>query len=211
MTSNNNNQQFNNAIYMFIVLCLFVIALAMCSCNAEKKALKPYKAVNSDVDSSFKAKKKELIARVCAVNFPIEIKTIKIDSVVNRIVKVTDNALINKLKAQLAKGCPTLNIDSILNDNAIVDTIYIDHYHTTTSTVKDTVGSYFKAQIENELRGKVNDLTAENTSLNKHISDITNDLNNVSKERNKWRLYFFLLLICGIAYKAVKIYLKAKI
>jgi FtsZ-binding cell division protein ZapB len=113
---------------------------------------------------------------------------------------------VNKLKAQLAKGCPTLNIDSLYNEFPL-DTIYIDHYHTKTVTQKDTTGNYFRQLNEDALRSDNNTLNAENVSLNKHIEDITKDLNEVKKTKDKWKLYFFLLLTSGIAYKVAKIYL----
>ena len=128
-------------IIMIKKILTAIIVIVVVSCNAEKKALKPYKAVNSDVDTSYKKKKIDLISRVCAVNFPIEIKTIVKDSITTKIVRVQDNNVINRLKAQLAKGCPTINIDSIYNELPF-DTIYIDHYHTKTVTQKDTISLY---------------------------------------------------------------------
>jgi uncharacterized lipoprotein YmbA len=209
--TNNNNQQFYNSIYMFIVLCLFIIALSLCSCNTEKKALKPYKLVNSDVDSSFKDKKKELIARVCAVNFPIETKTIVIDSTKTKVIKVTDNAAINRLK-QLLKDCANkpINIDSIYNSLPL-DTVYVDKYHTTTITKKDTINNWRTA---NEIQALQNGKMLLNATLNAKIDDYNKEVTTnkgLQKERNKWRLYFFLLLLSGIAYKVAKTYLKTKI
>ena len=92
-------------IYLAILIALLIFMIGLQSCNSEKKALKPYKEVNSDVDTSYKAKKIELISRVCAVNFPIEIKTIVKDSITTKIVRIQDNNLVNKLKAEHAKKC----------------------------------------------------------------------------------------------------------
>ena len=128
-------------IYLAILIALLIFMIGLQSCNSEKKALKPYKAVNSDIDTSFKAKKIELISRVCAVNFPIEIKTIVKDSITTKIVRVQDNNLVNKLKAELAKKCKDINIDSIYNLLPF-DTIYINHYNTKTVTQKDTLSLY---------------------------------------------------------------------
>lgn len=194
----------------FIQLALIIGAASLfiavfTSCNAEKKVLKPYKAVNSDVDTSFKEKKKELISRVCAVNFPIQEKTIIKDSIRTKLVKVQDNTLINKLKAQLAKGCPTINIDSIYNELP-TDTLYVEKWRIKEVTQKDTQTLYNMAKTNDELHSKVNTLEADKTSLNKHIEDITSDLNKA----NKWKLYFFLLLFAGVAYKVAKIYLSTK-
>lgn len=212
MTNNLNPQHKFNIVYNWVVLFVILIIFSISAgCNAERKLLRPYKAVNSDVDTSYKAKKKELIARVCATAFPIEIKTITKDSIVNRIVKVQDNNLISKLK-KLLQDCntKTIDVDSILNNYAIVDTIYIDHYHNTTSTIKDTIGNWRKAN-EIEL------LHNENILLNANLDAIKDDLKEseahskaLQKERNKWRLYFFGLLIIGIGYKVAKTYLKSK-
>jgi len=194
------------AIGLLIGILAITLSVGLSGCNAEKKALKPYKAVNSDVDTSFKAKKKELVARVCAINFPTQEKIVIKDSIRTKIVRVQDNSMVNKLKAQLAKGCPTLNIDSIYNELPL-DTVYVDRWHSSDKQGKDTTGNYFRQQNENELRNHANILEADNTSLKKQISDIAVDLNEAKKEKNKWKLYFFLLLSAGIVYKVAKIYL----
>jgi FtsZ-binding cell division protein ZapB len=193
-------------IYLVALVLLLAALIGLQSCNSEKKALKPYKEVNSDVDTSFKAKKIELISRVCAINFPMQEKTIVKDSITTKIVRIQDNNLVNKLKAELAKKCKDINIDSIYNLLPF-DTIYIDHYHTKTITQKDTITLKQMAKSNDELHSKVNTLNAENTSLNKHIEDLTKDVNQSHKNSNKWKLYFFLLLGAGIVYKVAKIYL----
>jgi hypothetical protein len=187
-------------------ILISIIVIVVVSCNAEKKALKPYKAVNSDVDTSYKAKKIELISRVCAVNFPIEIKTIVKDSITTKIVRVQDNNLVNKLKAELAKKCKDINIDSIYNLLPF-DTIYIDHYHTKTVTQKDTISLYNMGVENTRLVYYNQQLKSIIDDNNKDIKYITSDNVASKKDRNKWRLYFFLLLGAGIVYKVAKIYL----
>jgi hypothetical protein len=208
MKINSNNQGFYNAMYMFIMLCLFIIALSLCACNAEKKALRPYVKVATDTDSNYISKKKDLIARVCAVNFPIETKTIVIDSTKTKIVKVTDNASINRLKA-LLKECANkeINVDSIYNTLPL-DTLYVDKYHTTTITQKDTVGNFYKA---NEIQSLKNDNFILKASINAKIDDYNDEVTHskkLQKERNKWRLYFILLVCLIIGLKAAKLYFK---
>lgn len=180
-------------------ILIAIIVIVVFSCNAEKKALKPYKAVNSDVDTSYKAKKIDLISRVCAVNFPIEIKTIVKDSIFTKIVRVQDNNVINKLKSQLAKGCPTINIDSIYNELPF-DTIYIDHYHTKTVTQKDTL-SLYNMGVENSR------LIYYNQQLKNVIDDNNKDiekLNDNLKLANKWRIICFILMALIICYFGLK-------
>ena len=189
-------------LYLVALVLLLAALIGLQSCNSEKKALKPYKEVNSDVDTSYKAKKIELISRVCAVNFPMQEKTIIKDSITTKIVRIQDNNLVNKLKAELAKKCKDINIDSIYNELPF-DTIYIDHYHTKTVTQKDTL-SLYNMGVENsrlvyynqQLKSVIDDNNKEIEKLNKNL-----------KLADKWRLYFFLLLAFGIAYKVAKIYL----
>jgi len=192
-------------IYLAVLIALLISVISLQSCNAEKKALKPYKAVNSDVDSSYKEKKKDLISRVCATNFPIEIKTIVKDSINTRIVRVQDMNVINKLKAQLAKGCPEINIDSIYNELPF-DTIYIDHYHTKTVTQKDTL-SLYNMGVENSRLTYYNlQLKSVIDDNNKEIEKLNKDLTSDKKLINKWKFNFWLLFIIIICYFGFKVF-----
>ena len=173
-------------IYLVALVLLLAAFIGLQSCSSEKKALKPYKAVNSDVDTSYKAKKIELISRVCAVLFPVQEKTIIKDSIRTKVVRVQDNNLVNKLKAELAKKCKDINIDSIYNILPF-DTIYVEHYNTKTVTQKDTFTLREMAKSNDELHSNVNTLNAENVSLNKHIEDATKKLNEVEKTKDKWK------------------------
>ena len=186
-------------LYLVALVLLLAALIGLQSCNAEKKALKPYKAVNSDVDSSYKEKKKELIARVCAVNFPIEIKTVVKDSITTKIVRVQDNNLVNKLKSELAKKCKDINIDSIYNELPF-DTIYIDHYHTKTVTQKDTI-SLYNMGVENSR------LVYYNQQLKNVIDDNNKDIEKLNKNlklADKWRIRCFILMALIICYFGIK-------
>jgi len=186
-------------IYLVALVLLLAALIGLQSCSSEKKALKPYKAVNSDVDSSYKDKKKELIARVCAVNFPIEIKTVVKDSIRTKVVRVQDNNLVNKLKAELAKKCKDINIDSIYNILPF-DTIYIDHYHTKTVTQKDTL-SLYNMGVENSR------LTYYNLQLKSNIEDNNKDIEKLNKDlklSDKWRIRCFILMALIICYFGIK-------
>jgi hypothetical protein len=196
----------NQLIYLVALVLLLAALIGLQSCSSEKKALKPYKAVNSDVDTSYKEKKIELISRVCAVNFPIQEKTIVKDSITTKIVRIQDNNLVNKLKAELAKKCKDINIDSIYNLLPF-DTIYIDHYHTKTVTQKDTLSLYNMGVENTRLVYYNQQLKSIIDDNNKDIKDITADNVAAKKDRNKWRLYFFFLLSACIVYKVAKIYL----
>jgi hypothetical protein len=194
----------NKELVLLIALILTLAAIiGLQSCNAEKKALKPYKAVNSDVDSSYKEKKKDLISRVCATNFPIEIKTIVKDSITTKIVRVQDMNVINKLKAQLAKGCPEINIDSIYNELPF-DTIYIDHYHTKIITQKDTLSLYNMGVDNSRLTYYNLQLKSNIDDNNKEIEKLNKDLTSDKKLINKWKFNFWILFILIICYFGIK-------
>jgi len=188
-------------IYLAILIAMLIFAIGLQSCSSERKALKPYKAVNSDVDTSFKSKKKELVARVCAINFPIQEKTIIKDSITTKIVRVQDMNVINKLKAQLAKGCPEINIDSIYNELPF-DTIYIDHYHTKTITQKDTL-SLYNMGVENSR------LTYYNLQLKSVIDDNNKEIEKLNKNlklADKWRIRCCILMALIICYFGIKMF-----
>jgi len=196
----------NKELVLLIALILTLAGLiGLQSCNAEKKALKPYKTVNSDVDSSYKEKKKELISRVCAINFPIEIKTIVKDSINTRIVRVQDMNVINKLKAQLAKGCPEINIDSIY-EALPFDTIYVDHYYTKTVTQKDTLSLYNMGVDNSRLTYYNLQLKSNIDDNNKEIEKLNKDLTSDKKLINKWKFNFWILFILIICYFSFKVF-----
>lgn len=194
------------AIGLVVAILLIILIGGLSGCRPSKVPNRIYKKLATDAVPLDNEYKKNVMAQKCNVLFPIVPITIIKDSIRTKVLKVQDNNLVNKLKARLAKGCPTLNIDSIYNELP-ADTIYIDHYHNSTTTVKDTTGNYFKQLNEDALRDTTNKYKAENVSLNKHIENITKDLNDTKKEKNKWKLYFFLLLSVGIVYKVAKIYL----
>ena len=186
-------------IYLAALILLLAALIGMQSCSSEKKALKPYKAVNSDVDTSYKAKKIELISRVCAINFPMQEKTIVKDSITTKIVRIQDNNLVNKLKAELAKKCKDINIDSIYNLLPF-DTIYIDHYHTKIVTQKDTL-SLYNMGVENSR------LVYYNQQLKNVIDDNNKDIEKLNKNlklADKWRIRCFILMALIICYFGIK-------
>ncbi|MFY8004407.1 MAG: hypothetical protein ACOVNR_06165, partial [Chitinophagaceae bacterium] len=144
-------------------IAAIVLLILVVGCNAEKKALKPYKAVNSDVDTSFKDKKKELISRVCAANFPIEIKKIKYDSIVYKNVRVVDNTKINLLKKEverLKNSIPNVNTDSLYQSfydsvlNDLPECKQVEHYQKSDETKKDTISLFNMAKDNSELHNK---------------------------------------------------------
>lgn len=197
--------ELHNSLYIFAIITAIVfIVVLLQSCSSERKALKPYKAVNSDVDTSFQAKKKELISRVCAANFPIEVKTIIKDSIYTKLVKVQDKTEINRLKYLLAQKCKEVNIDSIYNALPL-DTIYIYNTKTKQVTIKDTIANY---QLSKQISILQNDLNKTNAAILIEQSkvNIANDkVDRFKALRNYWRVRFFVLLICVITFVGLKI------
>jgi len=196
-----------NLVVMLILDFVIFLSILFSSCNAEKKALKPYKQVNSDVDTSYIQKKRELISRVCAANFPIEIKTIIKDSITTKVVKVKDNNEINRLKTLLAKGCPTINIDSIYNALPL-DTIYVERLKVTHSVVKDTITNY---QLSKQIGVLQNDLNKANAAILIEQSMVTIANEYIAKFkalRDFWRVRFWILLICVVTFVGIKIVAK---
>jgi len=173
-------------------------------CNAEKKALKPYKAVNSDVSNDFKEKKKELIARVCAVNFPTEIKTIKYDSIIYRNVRVVDNNKISQLQKEvnrLRNLTPNINVDSLYQSyydsvlNALPECKEIEHYNKSEQQKKDTIGNYYRQLNEDALRDTTNKYKAENTSLKTQLDETNKKLVIATNNSDKWKIRCILALV----------------
>jgi hypothetical protein len=114
---------------------------------------------------------------------------------------VQDNALVNRLKAQLAKGCPTLDLDSFLFENMITDTIYIDRYKVKEIIKKDTINNYFKA-LDNE------QIKAENVGLKILQKNTSDKLIEATHNSNKWRYRFFVLVGLIIVFFTLKILTK---
>jgi hypothetical protein len=212
-----NNQLFNNGLYGYIVLCFLVLLLVgVNGCKSKEVSFRHYKKIAADI-APRSNEKRNIIAQVANSEFPQDKKTEKKDSVVTKYVKVIDNKLVNSLKSQLAKlkAQQGINVDSLYTSfydsvlNGIPPCETIERWHTKTETIKDTIGNYFREQVENELISRVNVLNAKNTSLNKHIEDITADLNNISKEKSKWKIRFFALLAAiilgGIGYGYYKL------
>lgn len=191
-------------------LIFFLTAIILISCSAEKKALKPYKAILNDTDTSFKEKKKDLGGRYCATNFPIEVKTIVKDSVVNRIVKVQDTKEINRLKSLLAIGCPTINIDSIYNLLPL-DTLFIEHYNTKTITQKDSFQLRENQKQIAALIQTINVQNGEDYLKAAKIKEIEQHCIAAKKTANKWRLIAILIMVLTGGFFVLKLLKKINV
>jgi hypothetical protein len=163
-------------LYLLVAIVLFlIISIALQSCSAakklereEKKALAPYVAVNSDVGETFAEKKLELGARYCQTHFPNEEKTIVKDSVVIKYIRVTDNAYINRLKAQIAAikaTQPNVNLDSLYSN--FYDSVLLEippckevtHLQSSDVKFKDTFALYRAGVIIEKLKTDTNNLS----------------------------------------------------
>lgn len=201
-------KQLEQALHSLIAIVLIVLLLlGLQSCSSERKALKPYVKVATDTDTSYTSKKRELISRVCAVNFPIEIKTIVKDSIVNKVVKVQDKTEINRLKNLLAKGCPTINIDSIY-EALPLDTLIVERWRIKETTVTDSNKLF---RINSVLDITRNDLNKANAAILIEQSK-TNIAESAAAENkallSQWKIRFFVLLFLCISFVGLKVLAK---
>lgn len=229
------------AVLIAIVLFI-IIAITLQSCSAskklerqEKKALAPYIAVATDIDENFAEKKLELGSRYCETHFPSEEKTIIKDSIITKYVRIADNALINRLKAQIAAiktTQPNVNLDSLYSnfyDSVLLDLPpckEVNHYKSNNVKYKDTI-ALFRAGVlieklkidTNILSGRVNyynaqyTLEKEKTALyaksEKSISYLAGKLAIVIWDKIKWWLLIAIIIFGG--YKLLRGYTKIKI
>lgn len=191
-----------------LLLLIFTITL-LSGCKSSKVPNRIYKKLATDAVPLDNDYKKNIMAQKCNSLFPVVPITVIKDSIRTKIVKVQDNTLVNKLKAKLAKGCPTLNIDSIYNELPL-DTVFIDHYKTKTVTVKDTTGNYFRQLNEDALRDTTNKYKAENTSLKTQLEDTNKKLVIANSTSDKWKVRFILAMIALVVSYGVYGYFKLR-
>jgi hypothetical protein len=206
MTANTNLQPPKvSPLWVILALAVFILMLSVLeSCNSaarlERKELEPYKKINSDVSGLFNDKKLELGANYCNDHFPIQVKEIVRDSVVKVLVSDTNSLKeLRKLKDLLKKGCPTLNIDSLLIQNMIIDTVYLERYHTKTVTEKDTIGNY---RVAKELYDTKQALLINQSNLTTATDKITlleaNEKNGGYLLKLLFFKYWWIILLAGI-------------
>lgn len=199
--------------HILAIAALIVIVVFMFGCKSaarlERKELEPYNKVNNDVSGLFVEKKLELGANYCNNHFPIKIQTIVHDSI--HQVTVKDTTELSELKALLKKSCPTLNIDSILIENMLIDTVYIDRYHKEVTTAKDTVGNFRKQVEYDNCKQSLITLQSNLSVANEKVLEYAaNEKKGSYIFKLIWNKYWWVFLIIGaligfaIAWKLLK-------
>lgn len=188
-SSSNKNPKGFNPEWLLYAAAAFIIGLLILglfsSCNAEKKALAPYKAVVADIDTFYQSKKLDLGAKYCNDKFPVKPITIVKDSIVKRTVRVQDNAKVNELKNLLANCLgKKVNIDSIYNTLPF-DTIFVDKWHIKESIVKDTVELYRKNEQLAEANKSIFNLQYNLEKCYDDLTERSNQLDEVLLNENK--------------------------
>lgn len=124
-------------------LSIFILISMLMACSAEKKALKPYNKVLTDKDTSFGKLKLQAVSDICDKYFPIEVKTITKDSIIETTVYATkfDTLIVGD----------TFYITKI-------DTLIKEKFTTKEITQKDTVENYRLKQIISQLNNNLFDL-----------------------------------------------------
>lgn len=200
ITKNPPNNQLR---YLAILVLLLAAIIWLQSCSAtrkaeraEKKALLPYLSVINDVDTSYAKKKKAYASIFCGLNFPIEVKKERYDSIVYKPIRVIDNTKVNQLRKEverLRNLTPNINVDSLYQSyydsvlNALPECKGYEHYKSSDETKKDTISLYNMANSNSDLHNKVNALNADISILNKHIEDLNKDINDANKLKDKWK------------------------
>jgi hypothetical protein len=228
---------------VLIAIVLFLIAaILLQSCSAakklerqEKKALAPYIAVATDIDENFAEKKLELGSRYCETHFPSQEKTIVKDSIITKYVRIADNALINRLKAQITAiktTQPNVNLDSLYSN--FYDSVLfnlppckeVNHFQSTDKKGKDTIALFRAGVIIEKLKNDTNFLSIRVNYLNlqltlekektatyakaeKSISYLAGKLGTAIWDKIKWWLLAALIIFGG--YKLLRAYTKIKL
>jgi hypothetical protein len=197
------------ACYVASVIALMFFAIVLNSCNT----LRHYKKVAKDAPRS--EAKRDILASVCAVEFPVVPKT---DTLIETVT-ITDTSNERNLKAiikQLAKQlsdrpeCPQVNVDSL--HDAIVSSIkptIINKTKTVTNTVLDSAAMHIA-------QNKYDDLLKQHDDSVKVLVDIREDYEELKANTNssKWLLKQFLklnwwwMLLLSLAITAIIILLK---
>lgn len=208
-----------NTKYIIATLVALMFLFAFSSCKTKGTALRHYKKVAAETQIPLTPEKKNALATSCQREFPIIPITITKDSVVTKLVKVVDNAMINKLKAQIAllkSQNKNLNLDSLyefIYDSALNNMPpcqEIIRYKTETKTIKDTIGNYFKALEQKALKDTLDKRTSNLVLANATIEKKDKEIAEANKKIDKWFWYFIFACIIGIGTWGVYGYFKLK-
>jgi hypothetical protein len=224
MTNSNNNLQPPKVHPLWVVLALAAFGLMVLALNG-CSPLRHYKEVASDSDLPRSQDKRNILAGVLAAEFPIQelVKekdslaiTHKKDSVAllkhQQAIKNLNAAIIslNKTKPKNCPPCPLLNVDSLLINNMIVDTVYVDRWHSKIVQTKDTIGNFNKQNEFNSLGKQLQDSTFQLLILREKKAALIASNSELKSDKHYWKIRFFILLFAVIGYVGLRIYFKFK-
>lgn len=170
-------------------ILLFLTCLFLTSCYTQKKAIK--EIIKADITFP------NTTASFCAGRFPLQ-------------EKITEKITYKKGKDSIVYD--TISVDckkAISNGNATQKVAIKTIYKT------DTIYKYKETKVENtaklkDCENRVANCANELYALQPKYKALDAAYKTEKALHSKWKLYFFLLLGAGIAYHAIKLYLKVK-
>ncbi len=171
--------------YSFILAAMLIMLAALVlSCNVQQKAINTFN------------KHPELSSLYCAEKYPVK-----------------DTVIIRK---------DSVSFDTLVLENMVIDTIHSVYNDTVFQTVTKTLPAKTITktvtqvkEVVRENTARVKQLELSGVALQQENSELQEDneakavkISALKKERNKWRLYFFILLIVSIAWNFRKLIFK---
>jgi hypothetical protein len=220
MTNSNLQPPKVHPLWVLLALAAFVLMiLSLNGCSP----IRHYKKVASDSDLPRSQDKRNILAGILAAEFPIQEITKEKDSLAithkkdsvailkhQQAIKNLNASIIalNKNKPKNCPPCPTINVDSMLINNMIVDTLYVDRWHSKTIQTKDTIGNFNKQNEFNSLNKQLQDSTFELLVLREKKAALIASNSQLKSDKHYWKIRFFILLFSVIGYAGFKVYKK---
>jgi len=169
---------------MITAAAAILLGALVLSCNVQQKAINTFN------------KHPELSSLYCAEKYPVK-----------------DTVIIRK---------DSISFDTLVLENMVIDTIHSVYndtvFQTVTKTlpaktITKTVTQVKEVIRENTERVKQLEMSLQacdlvNSDLTKEVKEQTDRANDFKKLRNKWRLYFFILLAAVVGWKFRKLIFK---
>jgi len=169
---------------MITAAAAILLGALVLSCNVQQKAINTF---NKNIG---------LAAEYCANKFPVK-----------------DTVIIRK---------DSISFDTLVLENMVIDTIHSVYNDTVFQTVTKTLPAKTITKTVTQVKEVVRENTArvkqlelsgiacqqENSELREDNEAKAVKISSLKKERNKWRLYFFILLFVSIGWQTKKLWLK---
>lgn len=202
-------------IYLAVLIVILAAIIGLQSCNSERKALKPYKSVLSDIDTNFASKKKDLLAAIVDSKMPNKAKKETITKYIQGqsiLVKDTSgNKYLRDYYERQFEGklCFTgEQLDSMIDvaisqitPNVIYRTDTLDN--STTETIIDTTGNYYKYKENELLKKNYNECEKDVETLIEASKDLLNKQHSLSYLAKRffgeiWHRYWWFFVLLGL-------------